>query len=84
MKCPNCDDYSYNMGSECPSCNFYEKPEYWDSGYKAIRIEFRNWGVFFNGYIVEQEFASKRDDENAAYSWEQEQDDYYREQHPYA
>ena len=83
MTCPNCDDHSYSIGSECPSCKHYEKPEYWDLGYCAIRIESRNWAVFYNGHIVEQEFASKRDAENAAYSWKTEMEDHHRE-HTYA
>ena len=77
MTCPNCDDNSYSMGSECPSCKYYEKPEYWGLGYCAIRIEPRNWAVTYNGYPIEQEFASKRDAENAAYSWVKERDDFY-------
>jgi len=79
MTCPNCDDNDYRIGSECPSCKYYEKPEYWDLGYCAIRIETRNWAVTYNGHIVEQEFASKRDAENTAGSWEVEMEDQYRE-----
>ena len=79
MKCPNCDDYAYSIGSECPSCRYYEKPEYWDLGYCTIRIESRNWAVTYNGHVVEQEFASERDAQDKASSWETEMQDQYRE-----
>ena len=61
MKCPNCDNSEYEIGTPCSSCNHYELPQYWDMGWCAIFIEHKNWAVLYNGVVIEKELASKRD-----------------------
>ena len=72
MSCPNCDNSNYELGTPCSNCDYYEKPQYWDMGFCAIRIEPKNWAVCYNGHPVEREFASYRDAHDAAYTWDEE------------
>lgn len=72
MNCPNCELPSYEIGLPCEGCQYYEKSEYWDLGWKTIYVEPRNWAIVFNGRIVEAEFASKRDATDTAIAWDEE------------
>ena len=46
------------------------RPVYWDIGWCVIQLESRNWAVLYNGHVVESEFASQRDADEAMYAWE--------------
>jgi hypothetical protein len=72
MNCPNCDSPSYEVGILCNGCQYYEPPEYWDLGWKAVYVEPHNWAVVFNGRVVEAEFASRRDAVDTAMAWDEE------------
>jgi len=72
MTCPNCSEANYVLGDPCYNCDYYEEADYWDIGWSTVRINFKEWGITYNGRIIEAELASQRDAQDLAYSWEQE------------